>query len=378
MRTLGFFIYKELLQIFRNRAMLPLLFLMPLVQLLVLSHVATNEVRNLKLAVQDHDHDPLARRLVDKMLASGYFLLSGLSANDARSNELLDRDEADLVLVIPPGFGRDLRRGEAVEVQLLANAINAMKAGVAVSYAANIVADYQRELLAEGRIGLGAQLAAAACMPGMDLRYQHWFNPELDYKTFMVPGILAVLVSMLSLLLGAMNVVREREIGTQEQIAVTPVKGYIFITGKLLPFLFIGLAELTLGLGIAKLIFHTPTEGPLGVLYLFATLTIIAQLGLGLLISNLADTQQQAMFVAWFFMIIFVLMSGLFTPIESMPAWAQRITWFNPIAQLVAIVRLNMLKGATLAEVWPFLRHLALLGLGYGALAVFFFRKRNG
>ncbi len=378
MRTLGFFIYKELLQIFRNRAMLPLLFLVPLVQLLVLSHVATNEVRNLKLAVQDNDHDPLARRLVDKLVASGYFSLASLSANEARSNALLDRDEADLVLVIPPRFGRELRQGKAVEVQLLANAINAMKAGVAVSYAGNIVADYQRELLEEGRIGPGARLAAAACAPGLDLRYQHWFNPELDYKTFMVPGILAVLVSMLALLLGAMNVVREREIGTQEQIAVTPVKGYIYISGKLLPFLLIGLVELTIGLGIAKLIFHTPTEGPLALLYLFSALTIIALLGLGLLISNLADTQQQAMFVAWFFMIIFVLMSGLFTPIESMPLWARRITWFNPIAQLVAIVRLNMLKGATLAEVWPFLRHLVLLGLGYGALAVFFFRKRNG
>ncbi len=376
MRTLGFFIYKELLQIFRNRAMLPLLFLLPMVQLLVLSHVATNEVRELRLAVQRADDDPLSARLIDKMLASDYFSLAGLPANQAERDELLDRDQADLVLVIPPHFGRDLRRGQAVEVQLLANAINTMKAGIAVSYAGNIVADFQQELLREGRIGPTAQIRAASCKPSLEVRYQHWFNPDLEYKTFMVPGILAILVSMLSLLLGAMNVVREREIGTQEQIAVTPVKGITFIGGKLLPFLLIGLAELTIGLGIAKLVFHTPMEGPLGVLYLFAALTIIALLALGLLISNLADTQQQAMFVAWFFMIIFVLMSGLFTPIESMPLWAQRLTWLNPIAQLVGIIRLNMLKGAALSEVWPFLRHLALLGLSYGVLAVFFFRKR--
>lgn len=376
MRTLGFFIYKELLQIFRNRAMLPLLFLLPMVQLLILSHVATNEVRDLRVAVQRSDDDPLSARLIDKMLASGYFSLAGLPANRAERDALLDRDQADLVLVIPPHFGRELRRGHTVEVQLLANAINTMKAGIAVTYAGSIVADFQRELLREGRIGPTSQIRVASCSPKLDVRYQHWFNPELEYQTFMVPGILAVLVSMLSLLLGAMNVVREREIGTQEQIAVTPVRGITFIGGKLLPFLLIGLAELTIGLGIAKLVFHTPTEGPLGVLYLFAALSIVALLALGLLISNLADTQQQAMFVAWFFMIIFVLMSGLFTPIESMPTWAQRLTWLNPIAQLVGIIRLNMLKGAALSEVWPFLRHLVLLGLGYSLLAVFFFRKR--
>ncbi len=376
MRTILFFIYKELLQIFRNKAMLPLLFVLPLVQLLILSHVATNEVRELKLAVQDSDHSLLSKMLVDKLLASGYFLLSGLSANEAQSNVLLDRDEADLVIVIPPNFSENLWQGRTAQVQLLANAINSMKAGVAVSYAAAIVGDFQRQLLEEGKVIL-PQGAEVACVSRSDVRYQHWFNAGLDYKTFMVPGILAVLVSMLTLLLGAMNVVREREIGTQEQIAVTPVRSYIFVSGKLLPFLFIGLTELTIGLGIAKLIFHTPTEGSLSVLYLFAALTIMALLGLGLLISNLADTQQQAMFVAWFFMIIFVLMSGLFTPIESMPLWAQRLTWFNPIAQLVAIVRLNMLKGASLVEVWPYLYHVLALGLGYGMLAVFFFRKRN-
>ncbi|RMF26605.1 MAG: ABC transporter permease, partial [Bacteroidetes bacterium] len=271
MRTLGFFIYKELLQIFRNKAMLPLLFVVPLVQLLVLSFVATNEVRDLKLSVLDYDRGPLAARLVHKMTASGYFRLTDLPRNEAEAGALLDRDAADLVLVLPPHFERDLRRGEPTEVQVLANAINSMKAGLAVSYAGSIVGAYQRELLHEGRIPLPAA-ELVACSPALELRYRHWFNPQLDYKRFMVPGILAVLVSMLSLLLGAMNVVREREIGTQEQIAVSPVSAPVFIAGKLLPFLFIGLLELSIGLGIAKLLFHTPTEGPLGVLYLFAAL----------------------------------------------------------------------------------------------------------
>ncbi len=386
MRSILFFVRKELLQIFRNKAMLPLLFVMPIIQLLILSHVATNEVKNLKLGVSDLSHGILSQRLINKMTCSGYFAIpektgSGLPRAAQLENRdqihlALDADQVDLVILIPEDFEQNLRTGTPTEIQLLVNAINSMKAGVATTYASAIISDYQGSLQREGIIPTKEELLQIS-RPRINIRYNHWFNPELDYKTFMVPGILALLVSMLTLLLGAMNVVREREIGTIEQIEVSPVKTPVFIVGKLLPLLIIGLVELSIGLLIAKFLFKTPMEGPLLLLYTFASLTIIAMLSLGLMISNITDTQQQAMFVAWFFMIIFVLMSGLFTPIESMPHWAQKLTYINPIAQLVSIVRLNLLKGSDWTDVGPYFRLILRLDVIYGLLAMAMFKKRS-
>ncbi len=385
MRRLFFFVQKELLQVFRNKAMLPLIFVMPFIQLLILSHVATNEVKDLRLGLRDMDHSMLSARLVNKMTASGYFLFEppkeGLPdprrlQSEREIRRSLDADQTDLILSIPEDFERNLRLGRPTKLQLLVNAINSMKAGVATTYASSIILDYQAALKKEGILPAGAPKIALS-LPEIEIRYSHWYNPSLNYKVFMVPGILALLVSMLTLLLGAMNVVREREIGTIEQIQVSPVSTPVFILGKLLPFLLIGLAELTLGLLIAKFLFHVPMEGSLALLYAFAALTIMAMLSLGLFISNLAETQQQAMFIAWFFMIIFVLMSGLFTPIESMPPWAQKMTLANPIAQLVSIVRLNLLKGSNWMEVLPYFKRIAILVGVYGALAMALFRKRE-
>ncbi len=387
MRSILFFVHKELLQIFRNKAMLPLLFVMPIIQLLILSHVATNEVKNLQLGVRDLSHGLLSQRLINKMTSTGYFVIpsdkpgsklarAASLKNQREIDQALDADQVDLVMIIPEDFEQNLRMGGSTEIQLLVNAINSMKAGVATTYAGSIIADFQKELREDGIIPSKKE-AIRLAMPQVEIRYSHWFNPELTYKTFMVPGILALLVSMLTLLLGAMNVVREREIGTIEQIEVSPVKTPVFILGKLLPLLLIGLAELSLGLFIAKVLFHTPMEGPLVVLYVFSALTIVALLSLGLLISNMSETQQQAMFIAWFFMIIFVLMSGLFTPIESMPPWAQKLTYINPIAQLVSIVRLNMLKGSSWAELWPHFRLMLSLDLLYGLFAMAMFKKRS-
>ncbi len=385
MRTLFFFVQKELIQVFRNKAMLPLMFVMPIIQLLILSHVATNEVKDLRLGVRDMDHSMLSARLISKMTASDYFLIPAAKDGLPQPAQLrsprdisqsLDADQTDLILAIPEDFEHDLRLGQPVRLQLLVNAINSMKAGVATAYASSIIMAYQKELKKDGILPSRAPKIALS-LPEIEVRYSHWYNPSLDYKIFMVPGILALLVSMLTLLLGAMNVVREREIGTIEQIQVSPISTPVFILGKLLPFLLIGLGELTLGLLIAKFLFHVPMEGSLLLLYTFAALTIAAMLSLGLFISNMAETQQQAMFIAWFFMIIFVLMSGLFTPIESMPAWAQKITLANPIAQLVSIVRLNLLKGSNWAEVLPYFKRVGILVMVYGALAMLLFRKRE-
>ena len=178
-----------------------------------------------------------------------------------------------------------------------------------------------------------------------------WYNNTLNYKTFMVPGILVLLVTMLALFLSSMNIVREKEIGTLEQINVTPIRKHQFIIGKLFPFWVLGLVILTVGLIIAKVVFNVPIVGNIGLIYFFTTIYLLVILGIGLIISNHSDTQQQSMFIAWFIAVIFILMSGLFTPIESMPTWAQNITLFNPIRYFVEIIRMVMLKGATFSDI---------------------------
>ncbi len=202
-----------------------------------------------------------------------------------------------------------------------------------------------------------------------------WYNETLNYKTFMVPGILVMLVTMITLFLSGMNIVREKEIGTLEQINVTPIKKHHFIIGKLFPFLVLGLVLLTVGLIIAKLLFNIPIVGSIGLLYLYTVVYILVVLGIGLFISNFTDTQQQAMFIAWFFMVIFILMSGLFTPIESMPKWAQVLTEFNPIKYFVQVMRMVMLKGAGFTDIYPQLIKTFAYAVLMNGLAVFSYKK---
>jgi ABC-2 type transport system permease protein len=204
-----------------------------------------------------------------------------------------------------------------------------------------------------------------------------WYNKTLNYKTYMVPGILVLLVTMITLFLSGMNIVREKEVGTLEQMNVTPIKKYQFIIGKLFPFWVIGMAILTIGLIIAKLIFDVPMLGSIAVMYLYTSIYILVILGMGFFISNFTDTQQQAMFIAWFFVVIFILMSGLFTPIESMPKWAQSLTEFNPIKYFVEVMRMVMLKGSSFTDILPQLQKTLLYAIVMNGLAVWSYKKTS-
>ena len=204
-----------------------------------------------------------------------------------------------------------------------------------------------------------------------------WYNSTLNYKTFMVPGILVLLITMLTLFLSSMNIVREKELGTLEQINVTPIKKYQFIIGKLFPFWVIGLVILTIGLLISKIVFNVPMLGNIVLVYFFTSIYLLLILGFGLFLSNHTETQQQAMFIAWFFIVIFILMSGLFTPIESMPKWAQNMTLFNPIRYFVEFIRMVLLKGAGLQEVLPNLGIITLFAIVVNGLAVWSYKKTN-
>jgi len=373
MRTILFLLQKEFLQIFRNRAMLPLITVIPIVQLVVLSFAASHEVKNIKLAVQDQDHSEYSRRLRDKLAASDYFELRLLPRHSEQSLEAIASNTVDLVLVIPPGFGRALQEGQGTKLQLLVNAINGSKAGVANAYVQAVIRDFQLGALSEQ-----VRLVSGPSAPAqIKVEYANWYNPRLDYKTFMVPGILGELVTILTMVLAAMNIVREKEVGTIEQLNVTPIKKYQLLIGKLLPFLIIGLADLAIGLIVGKLLFQIPMEGDLFLVFSFCIVDIIVVLGIGLLISTQADTQQQSMLISWFFIIIFVLMSGLFTPIDSMPEWAQYLTIPNPAAHFVAVMRQVLLKGANFWEIQYHFYTMLGLGVFLNALAIWLYRKRN-
>ncbi|MEZ4919407.1 MAG: ABC transporter permease [Saprospiraceae bacterium] len=367
MRTVFFLIQKEFLQIFRNRIMLPFLFVMPVVQTMLLSFAASYEVKNLSLGLVDHDHSEASRALVDKFTASGYFKLYDRFPSARQADVALAEDKVDLSLEIPPDFERQLMRESHAGISLQANAINAVKAGLAVGYANRILGDFNQERIAES----GRQFQ------GLDIRYSNWYNPKLDYKTFMVPGILGVIVSLIICFLTALNIVREREIGTIEQINVTPVKRWQFILGKMLPFWFLSILMMAIGLTAGWLAFRIPMEGSLWLVFLYTMCFTPSMLGIGFLISNFSETQQQSMFTAWFFMIIFILMSGLFTPIDSMPQWAQYLDRLNPVRYFVEFMRLVLLKGAGFAEIKNNLFSVLLYAVAVNSLAVWTYRKRG-
>lgn len=370
MRTMFFIVQKEFLQIFRNKTMLPLILIMPVFQMLLLSFAANYEIKNLSLGVVDHDLSTASRQMTAKFSASGYFKLKQQDFSAKAAIEGLAADRTDLFIEIPANFERDLVREGKSSVYISANAINAVKAGLAIGYANGIIRDFVPPIPATA----GAQLPK----PLVNTEVSYWYNPKLDYKAFMVPGILGEIVSLIICFLTALNLVREREIGTIEQINVTPVKKWQFILGKFVPFWFLSTVIMSVGLSIGWLVFRIPIEGDLWLVLVYTLAFMPTMLGLGFLISNFAETQQQAMFTAWFFILIFILMCGLFTPADSMPMWAQWLNVLNPIKYFVDFMRMVLLKGAGLPEIKTNLLQVLSYGLVVNSLAVWTYRKRSG
>jgi ABC-2 type transport system permease protein len=371
MKIIGYIIQKEFKQIFRNKGMLPIIFVLPLLQLIILSNAATFEVKNIKFAYIDHDHTSTSRALVEKFSASAYFdVLTDFPSEGLASSAML-RGEVDVVLEIPRYFERDLQNEKHNTLGVTINAIDGAAAGVENVYVNQIIQNFNQHLKVE-LLQPSDQITQPISIETIPL---FWYNETLNYKTFMVPGILVLLVTMITLFLSGMNIVREKEIGTLEQINVTPIKKSQFIIGKLFPFWVIGMGLLTIGLIIAKLVFNVPMIGSLPLMYFYTSIYILVVLGIGLFISNFTDTQQQAMFIAWFFTVIFILMSGLFTPIESMPQWAQIVTEFNPIKYFVEVMRMVMLKGSGFMDILPQVLKTLLYALVMNGLAVWSYKK---
>jgi ABC-2 type transport system permease protein len=349
--------------------MLPMIFVLPFVQLLILVNAATMDMRNIELVIVDQDISVLSRKLVSKFVHSPFFKIIHPGSGDA--SKVLLEDKADMILVIPRNFERDIYRKEAPKVQLQVDAINGMTAGLTYSYANLIITAFQRDIAAELNIE-----PSISAMPGkVEMDYLFWYNSKLKFKYYMVPGILTILLTVIGMFLASLNLVREKELGTIEQINVTPIKKYQFIIGKLLPFWMIALFELALGLTMGKLLFQIPIEGSLLLLFAYACIYLLAVLGLGLLISTFSETQQQAQFLNFFVLITFIMMSGIFTPAESMPYWAQQLNVLNPMAYFMRVVRMILLKGSAFADIlWDFVA-ITILASGLLVLAIWRYRK---
>ncbi|MBA3852774.1 MAG: ABC transporter permease [Gemmatimonas sp.] len=378
MRALRVLLRKEFLQIRRDPTILRLLFIMPVVQLMVLANAASFEVKESRVWVVDRDRTPTSAALVERLAGTGRFLVVGQGLRQEDGNAALLAGRANAIVSIPEGFARDLQRTHHAAVQLAFNAEDGAQAGVASSYATEVVARYSAEL---GAAVLPMNVAASARgtptpgSPRIDVHRRNWFNPALEYRWYMVPGILVQLITIGGTFMTALNIVREKEAGTLDQLNVTPIGRTTFIAAKLIPFWIIGLVQLSVGLAVAAFAFRIPIEGSLALVYGAAALYLVAALAVGLWVSSISDTQQQAVFVTFSLLMVYILMSGLFTPIRSMPDWAQNVAQLNPLMHFISLMRGVMLKGASVVDVLPRLAALAGGAAVLMTLAVRRYRK---
>ncbi|UKJ06602.1 ABC transporter permease [Solitalea lacus] len=372
MRTLKFLLEKEFRQIFRDPSIIRIIFIMPVIQLMILPWAADYEIKDIKLSVIDFDHSPYSQKLVNKITSSGYFKLMDYSKSYQSALNQVENDQADLLLEIPESFEKNLVKENESKVFMALNAINGVKANLGGSYLNSIIRDFNNEIRLEW-----VQPKRLNEQPTIEITSSNWFNPLLNYKYFMVPGILVILLTMIGSNLTAINIVREKEIGTIEQINVTPIKKHHFLLGKLIPFWLLGMLVLTLGLGISWLVYGIIPLGSYFTIYIFAAVYLLCVLGLGLLISTYAGTQQQAMLISFFLMMVFILLGGLYTSIDSMPHWAQVITKFNPVAYFIDVMRMVVLKGSSIRDISYHFGIMILFALFFNSWAIWNYRKTS-
>ncbi|MDF2190091.1 ABC transporter permease [Paraflavitalea sp. CAU 1676] len=371
MRTLKFILEKEFRQIFRDPAILRVLFIMPLIQLMILPRAADYEVKNIKLSVVDRDHSDYARKLVSKITASGYFQLDHYTASYNEAIAEVEKDKADLVLEIPAAFEKNLVKEDEATLFMAVNAINGVKANLGAAYLRTIIQDFNSQVRTEW-----IQFPRFSPELNIAVTSSNWFNPSMNYRLFMVPGILVVLVTMVGAFLASLNIVKEKEIGTIEQINVTPIRNYHFILGKLIPFWVLGIIVLSLGMLLARFAYDVIPVGNLLTIYVFAAVYLLAVLGLGLLLSTYTANQQQGMLLSFFMMMVFILLGGLYTSIDSMPEWAQVVTRFNPVAYFVEVMRMVILKGSSLADISRQLLVVGAFAVFLNGWAILSYKKR--
>jgi len=363
---------KEFTQVLRNPRMRAVVFVMPVLQVLIIGYAVNTDVRHVPLAVYDLDRTPASRDLLARFEGSGCFDVVRRIQVEAEIQTVLDAGDAKAVLRINRGFAEDLDGGRTALAQLLLDGSDSNTASIILGYAARISADFNRTII-EQRFSKAAGLRLEA--DPVALTWRAWFNPNLDSRNFFVPGVLAMLVAVVSIILSSMAIVREREIGTMEQIMVTPIGRLEFILGKTIPFALIGFVDVALITAIAVFWFQVPLLGNPLFLFLGTGLYLLSTLGVGLYISTVSATQQQAMMTAFFFMLPAFMLSGFVYPIANMPKVVQWFTYLNPLRYYLVIIRGVFLKGLGMEVLWPQLLALAVLGTTMLALAAGRFRK---
>jgi ABC-2 type transport system permease protein len=365
-------IRKEFIQVLRDPRMRSVIFILPIVQLLILGNAMNTDVKDVQTAILDQDNTPASRKLIDDFRASPYFKEVVRLESEDQISGVLDREEAQLVLHINRGFQEDLEAGKLAPVQAILDGTDSNTTGIVLGYSRGIINRYNRDVV-QARVS--RVVGRAAGVPGVDLRTRAWFNENLESSNYFVPGIMAILVTIVTLILTSMAVVREKEVGTMEQLIVTPITPMEFILGKTLPFGVIGMIDVTVVTIAAMVGFSVPLRGNLLVLFAGSGLYLLSAMGVGLLISTVSETQQQAMMGTFFFMLPSVLLSGLMFPIENMPVFVQWLTVVNPMRYYLVIIRFVFQKGAGFELLLPQMGALLVMGVVMTLLATKRFRK---
>lgn len=370
MKNIIFIVQKEFLQVKRNKQILPIIFIVPMVQLLVLVHAATFELKRIDTYILNLDKSSSSNLLLQKYSATERFVIRGSSESEEKALEAIKTGKSKLIISIPKNFERDLLNAQSPKIQFIINSIDGAAAGVIQAYSASVLSEFYLETA--GKMG------APPTARQIEITSRYWFNPELNYKAYMVPGILVILVTIIGMMLTSMNIVKEKELGTIEQLNVTPIKRHEFIIGKLFPFWVIANIDLAVGLLLAKILFDIPIVGNVFLLFALASFYLLVVLSVGLLISTTSKTQRESNLLAFFFMMVFILLSGLFTPIDSMPDFAKVIAFLNPMAHFVEIMRRVMLKGAGFFEVQTQFLMLLAISSTMLLLSAWRYKKTSG
>ncbi len=373
MREILSIIRKEFIQIRRDRRMVAIVLVSPILQLLLLGYAANLDVRHLPLAVCDLDRTPESRALIESFINSDYFDPGGRVADIRNIGRLVDEGAAALGLVVPEGFGNDIKAGRPTEVQVIVDGTESLSATIGVNAAAAVSARYSALITTGRRAGPGpAGFRPAVIDP--DIRI--WYNPSLKSRNFFVPGVLALVLMIMTMLLTSMTLVKEKEMGTMEQLIVTPIRPFQLLAGKLVPSIVIGLVDSAMVTAAARLLLGVPLRGNLFILLVMILAFILTTLGLGLFISTISHNQQQAMLSAVFVILPMMLLGGFVFPIENMPRLFQGLTYAIPIRYFFTIVRGIFLKGAGWPELWDEGAALLIIGMTLFGLSLLRFRKK--
>ncbi len=369
-------IIKEFLQLRRDPRLFGIIFISPVVQLILLGYAANLDINNINTVVYNQDKTVASRDFIDKFQSSGYFSITDYADNYDQVTKLINNGDDLWALVIPKDFEKKIQRGEQVKVQALFDGSDGNKAGIAAGYVSSIVSSYSQKIILDAQNKTGRKISMVG-MVTPELRV--WYNPDLKTRYFMLPGIMGLILTIITTTLMAMGIVKEREIGTLEQLIVTPIKPYQLIIGKTIPFVLVGFMDVLLVMGVMVFWFGIPIRGDFFFLIIASFIYVLSSLGLGLFISTISKTQQQAMMVAMFGILLPMnFLSGFAFPIENMPGWIQPITYLIPLRYYITILRGVILKGDGFLQLVPETFTL----LGFGLLILFLsslrFQKRLG